>query len=157
MVGTIQQVIQYLFTQDNSKKYEVKEYKKKRSKDANAYFWKLLGEACEATHLNTTQEYKRRVKELGIFRQFRIMTQDVKTFEKVWTDRGIAWFCEIVDTEYIGNAEFKIINAYYGSSSYNTKQMARLIDSLVQDCKAIGIETKPQAEIDSLLKSWKPK
>lgn len=42
MVGTIQQVIQYLFTQDNNKKYEVKEYRKKRSKDANAYFWKLL-------------------------------------------------------------------------------------------------------------------
>ena len=157
MVGTIQQVIQYLFTQDNNKKYEVKEYRKKRSKDANAYFWKLLGEACEVNNLDTIKEYKRRVKELGIFRQFRIMTQDVKTFEKVWTDRGIAWFCEIADTEYIGNTEFKIVNAYYGSSSYNTKQMARLIDSLVQDCKAIGIETKPQAEIDSLLKSWNQK
>lgn len=157
MIGTIQQVIQYLFTQDNSKKYEVKEYKKKRSKDANAYFWKLLGESCEVKNLDTIEEYKRRVKELGIFRRFRIEPKDVKTFEIMWQSRGIAWFCEIADTEYIENVEFKIINAYYGSSSYNTKQMSRLIDNLVQDCKAIGIETKSQAEIDSLLKSWKPK
>ena len=46
------------------------------------------------------------------------------------------------------------MNLYYGSSSFNTKQMSRLIDGVVQDCKACGIETKPQQEIDSLLKEW---
>ena len=99
-------------------------------------------------------EYKKRVKELGIFRRFRIETRDVKTFKIMWQDKGIAWFCEIADTEYIGNIEFKIINAYYGSSSFNSKQMSRLIDGVVQDCQAVGIETKPKAEIDSLLRSW---
>lgn len=134
---------------------EIKKYRKSRSLDANKYFWKLLQEVCDFKDIETIEEYKRRVKELGIFRQFKIMTQDVKTFEKVWTDRGIAWFCEIADTDYIGDTEFKIINAYYGSSSYNTKQMSRLIDNLVQDCKAVGIETKTPAELESLLRSWK--
>ena len=114
----------------------------------------MLQEVCDYKDIDTIEDYKRRVKELGIFKQFKIMTQDVKTFEKIWTDRGIAWFCEIVDTTYIGDTEFKIINAYYGSSSYNSKQMSRLIDNLVQDCKAVGIETKPQAEIDNLLRQW---
>ncbi len=139
---------------DNKLSIEIKKYRKPRSKDANAYFWKLLEEVCEHKDIDTIEDYKRRVKELGIFKQFKIMTQDVKTFEKLWTDRGIAWFCEIADTDYIGNTEFKIINAYYGSSSYNSKQMSRLIDNLVQDCKAIGIETKTPAEIKSLLESW---
>lgn len=133
---------------------EIKKYRKSRSLDANKYFWKLLQEVCEYKDIDTIEDYKRRVKELGIFRQFKIMTQDVNTFEKIWTDRGIAWFCEIADTYYIGDTEFKIINAYYGSSSYNTKQMSRLIDNLVQDCKAVGIETKTPAEIKSLLESW---
>lgn len=53
-----------------------------------------------------------------------------------------------------GNTEFKIINAYYGSSSFNSKQMSRLINDLIEECKQVGIETKPQAEIDSLLRSW---
>lgn len=133
---------------------EIKKYRKKRGLDANAYFWVLLQEICEFKRINTIEDYKRRVKELGIFRQFKIMTDQVKTFKKIWEDKGIAWFCEECDTEYIGDIEFKIINAYYGSSSYDTKQMSRLIDDLVQDCKAIGIETKPEAEIKSLLESW---
>lgn len=154
MVGTIEQIIQYLFQQDKTKRYEVKEVKKKRSTNANNYFWKLLQELCEVQNLDTIQEYKKRVKELGIFRRFRIEPKDVKTFEIMWQDKGIAWFCEIADTEYLGSVEFKIINAYYGSSSFNSKQMSRLIDNLVQDCQAVGIETKSKAEIDSLLRSW---
>lgn len=136
---------------------ELKKHRKKRSLDANAYFWKLLTELCELAEIDTVEEYKRRIKELGIFRQFKIEKDNIKTFEKMWTAQGIAWFCEIADTTYIGDTEFKIINAYYGSSSYNSKQMARLIDGVVQDCKVYGIETKTQAEIDSLLKEWDKK
>lgn len=139
---------------ENKLNIELKKYRKKRSLDANAYFWKLLTELCELAEIDTVEEYKRRIKELGIFRQFKIEKDNIKTFEKMWTAQGIAWFCEIADTTYIGDTEFKIINAYYGSSSYNSKQMARLIDGVVQDCKVYGIETKPQAEIDSLLRSW---
>lgn len=138
-------------------KIEAKKYIKKRTTNANNYFWKLLQELCDLAEIDTIEEYKRRVKELGIFRRFKIETENIKTFEKMWTAQGIAWFCEIADTEYIGDTEFKIINAYYGSSSFNSKQMARLIDGVVQDCKVYGIETKSQKEIDSLLESWDKK
>lgn len=127
---------------------------KKRSLNANNYFWKLLQELCELAEVETIEEYKRRVKELGIFRRFKIEKDNVNTFEKMWTSQGVAWFCEIADTEIIGNTEFKIINAYYGSSSFNSKQMSRLINDLVEDCKIYGIETKTPIEIKSLLESW---
>ena len=42
----------------------------------------------------------------------------------------------------------------YGSSNYTTAQMAVFIDQIVQDCHALGIETKEQEDIDSLLDSW---
>lgn len=142
---------------ENKLNIELKKHREKRSLDANAYFWKLLQELCGLVEIDTIEDYKRRIKELGIFRQFKIEKHNIKTFEKMWTAQGIAWFCEIADTTYIGDTEFKIINAYYGSSSYNSKQMARLIDGVVQDCKAYGIETKPQNEIDSLLKEWDKK
>lgn len=142
---------------ENKLNIEVKKYRKKRSLNANSYFWQLLQELCELVELDTIKEYKRRVKELGIFRQFKIETENIKTFEKMWTRQGIAWFCEIADTTYIGDTEFKIINAYYGSSSFNSKQMARLIDGVVQDCKVYNIEIKPQEEINSLLKEWDKK
>ena len=139
---------------DSKLSIEIKKHRKSRSIDANKYFWKLLQEVCEYKDIDTIVMEEVR-PDIGHTSNPKIMEQDVKTFEKIWTDRGIAWFCEIADTTYIGNTEFKIVNAYYGSSSYNSKQMSRLIDNLVQDCKAVGIETKSQAEIDSLLRSWK--
>ena len=142
---------------ENKLNIELKKYRQKRGLNANNYFWKLLQEICELAEIDTIEEYKRRVKELGIFRRFKIEKDNVKTFKKMWNAQGIAWFCEIFDTEIINNAEFKIINAYYGSSSFNSKQMSRLIDGLVQDCKTYGIETKTPEEIKSLLESWDKK
>lgn len=132
---------------------EIKKHREKRSLRANKCFWELLQEICELQELNTIEEYKKRVKELGIFRIMKVEAKDVETIKKSWENWGTAWFCEINDTEYLGDVEFKILHLYYGSSSFNSKQMSRLIDDLVQDCKAVGIETKSQEEIDSLIKS----
>lgn len=152
-----EQVLNLENIKDDKLSIEIKKYRKKRSLDANKYFWKLLQEICDFQDLETIEEYKRRVKELGIFRQFKIETDNIKTFETMWTAQGVAWFCEIFDTEIIGDTEFKIINAYYGSSSFNSKQMSRLINNLVQDCEAVGISTKPKEEIESLIRSWDKK
>lgn len=86
---------------ENKLNIELKKYRKHRSLDANSYFWKLLTELCELAEIDTIEDYKRRVKELRIFRQFRIEKDNIKTFEKMWTAQGIAWFCEVADTEYI--------------------------------------------------------
>ena len=129
------------------KNEEIEVKKKKRSKNANSYYWKLLQELCEEMNIDVIEEYRRRVKELGIFKQWEIDTENVPTFEKLWTDRGIAWFTEKVEE----TGSKTIINAYYGSSSYNSKQMSRLIDNLVQDCKEIGIQTLDEIELERLL------
>ncbi len=36
-------------------------------------------------------------------------------------------------------------------------EMSKLIELIVQECKQLGIETKPKAEIESLLKEWNKK
>lgn len=136
-----------ILTVQLEKDEELTTKKKKRSKNANAYFWELLGQLCQEMNLDVIKEYQRRVKELGIFRQWEIDTENVPTFEKMWCKNGIAWFVEKVDE----NGKKTTINAYYGSSSYNSKQMSRLIDNLVQDCKEIGVETLDEMEIKSLI------
>ena len=133
---------------------EMKKYRQKRSTNANNYFWKLLTEYCEVKEVDTIKEYKERVKRLGIFRISRVESKDVETYKKSWENWGTAWFCEIYDTEYLGDVEFKILHLYYGSSSFNSRQMSRLINDLVEDCIEVGIETKTPAEINSLLESW---
>lgn len=123
--------------------------KKKRSKDSNSYFWKLLTSLCQEMNLNLIEEYRKRVKELGICQQFELDTKNLPTFEFLWEDRGLGWFIEKVDE----NGNKTLINAYYGSSSYNSKQMSRLIDNLVQDCRAVGIQTLEDKEIEELIRS----
>lgn len=149
MIGTPEQISKYLWELDKNKQYEIKEYKEKRSNQANAYFWEMLGKLSLEMGLNTIEEYKKRVKELGVFRHWEIEKDNVETFKKIWENNGIAWFVDVVD---IVNSDKVSINAYYGSSSYNSKQMSKLIDGVVQDCQAIGIETKTPEEIASLLK-----
>ena len=126
---------------------EIEVKRKKRSKNANSYFWELLQKLCQEMNLDLITEYKKRVKELGICQTFELDTKNVPTFVHLWEDKGIAFFTEKV--EEIGNKT--IINAYYGSSSYNSKQMSRLIDNLVQDCKEVGIQTLDELEIERML------
>lgn len=138
-----------ILTIELNKGEEIEVKRRKRSKNSNSYFWTLLQQLCEELNLDVIQEYKDRVKALGIFRQWEIDTKNVPTFIKMWEDKGIAWFCEIV--EEIGDKT--IINAYYGSSSYNSKQMSVLIDNLVQDCNSVGIQTMSDEEIKELIRS----
>ena len=136
-----------IITVQIGKDEELNVKKKKRSLNSNNYFWELLGKLCEEMNLNVIEEYRKRVKELGIFRQWEIERENTPTFEIMWESKGIGWFIEKVDEK----GDLDIINAYYGSSSYNSKQMSRLIDNLVQDCKEIGIETLDEMEINSLI------
>lgn len=151
MIGNKEQIKQELENiKDNKKLYRFEPYKEKRSNQANKYFWELLGQLCLEMGLDTIEEYKKRVRQLGVFRYWEIDKDNVATFNKMWSEHGIAWFTDVVDIAENGKIG---INAYYGSSSYNTRQMAKLIDGVVQDCKAIGIETETPENIKSLLKS----
>lgn len=152
MIGNKEQIKQELENiKDNKKLYRFEPYKEKRSNKANRYFWELLGQLCLEMGLDTIEEYKKRVRQLGVFRYWEIDKDNVATFNKMWSDNGIAWFTDVVDIAENGKIG---INAYYGSSSYNTKQMAKLIDGVVQDCKAIGIETESPENIKSLLENY---
>ena len=151
MLGNKEQIKQELENiKDNKKLYRFEPYKEKRSNQANKYFWELLGQLCLEMGLDTIEEYKKRVRQLGVFRYWEIDKDNVATFNKMWSDNGIAWFTDVVDIAENGKIG---INAYYGSSSYNSKQMAKLIDGVVQDCKSIGIETETPENIKSLLQS----
>lgn len=78
----------------------------------------------------------------------------VKRWKNIWAAKGVGWV-----TEDYGKAKtpgYTIIASYPRSSTFDTAEMARLIDYIVSECQGWGIETRPQAEIDSLLAEWRP-
>ena len=130
------------------KNEEIEVKRRKRSKNSNALFWEYLQKLCEELNLDVIQEYRKRVKELGIFQTFELDTKNVPTFVHLWEGNGIAWFTEKVQE----NGNKTLINAYYGSSSYSSKQMSKLIDNLMQDCRSVDIQTPEDLEIEELIR-----
>ena len=154
MVGTIEQVIQYLFKQDKSKKYEVKEVKQKRSLDSNAYAWVLLGKLQDKLHIAKEDIYKSLIKEIGSYEVIPVKDEAVERFRQAWSKNGLGWITETTKSKLEG---FTNVIAYYGSSSYNTSEMSRLIELIVQECKQQDIETMTPSELKSLMESWDKK
>ena len=130
--------------------YELKPYKEKRSLSANNYFWKLADEI--AMSIRTTKEmvYWNLIQRVGVFETFQFKDEKaMDRFKATWQSKGLGWLTRTVDKDKF------ILQAYYGSSVYDTAEMSRLIDETVSEAKKLGIETKPQWEIDSMLREWK--
>ena len=136
----------------------IEKYREKRSLNANAYFWKLCGELAEKLSdedAKYTKEdiYRRTIKEIGVYKDWEDLTpKDAKTLRHAWEMLGTGWITEQVD--YMPEGENVVIRTYYGSSQYNKKQMSKLIDNIVQDCQAVGIETKTPRQIADMLNLW---
>ncbi len=136
---------------------EVKEYRRKRSLNANNYFWQLCGKLADALSTKGVQYsavdiYRKYILDLGVMRQVEISENAVDTLIHSWGLHGIGWIAERVD--YAKNEGFVVVNLYYGSSTYNTNQMSRLIDMVVTDCKEQGIETLPPHELEGMKTAW---
>lgn len=129
----------------------VKPYKPKRSLSANAYLWVLVGKLADKTGLPPDEIYRNAIRAVGISQLMVVNARAVSTIDHVWQAYGLGWFTERVDEDKDGEV---ILRCYYGSSSYDRKQMAALIDYIVQDCKAMGIETLTEQELSLLCDRW---
>lgn len=131
---------------------KVTKHRVKRSLDANAYAWVLVDKIAQKRRMSKAEVYRNAIREIGgVSEIVCIQNRAVKTMKDVWTRNGIGWQVEEMESKIEGCTNLIL---YKGSSVYDSRQMSALIDSLVQDARSIGIETRPQWEIDSLLKEY---
>jgi hypothetical protein len=141
-------------TLDADKQYviTVKEHKKKRSLDANAYFWALTDELAKKLNKPKTDIYREYIKEIGgVSDTLCMLDKAVDKFCEHWSNMGIGYQTDIMKSKLEGCTN---VIAYYGSSTYDTAQMSRLIDMAVQDCKQFGIPTYDPEELERLVQEW---
>lgn len=132
--------------------YELQRVRKKRSLDANNYCWALASEIAKVVGITKEDVYRRNIKDVGEYTPLPIKADAVEEFQRIWKGHGTGWFAEIVDDSKIPG--YKLVFAYHGSSTYDTAQMSRLIESLIQDAQAVGIETLSEREKSLLLEDW---
>ena len=134
---------------------EIKKHRNKRSLDANAYCWVLLGKLAEKMNMKAEEIYKMEIKEIGVYEVLPIKDAAVEKFIEAWQKNGIGWQCEIISKSKIEG--YTNLRAYYGSSTYNSVQMSKLIDSIVEDCKMQGIPTDTPEQIQIYKEMWNEK
>lgn len=129
---------------------EVREHRKKRSLDANAYAWVLIDKLADAMRITPKEIYRQAIVNIGgNCEVIPIKEEAAERFKQIWENQGLGWPCVDIGKSKIPG--YRNLRAYYGSSTYDTRQMAQLIDNLVQDCKALDIETLPPDKLALLM------
>jgi len=130
---------------------EVKQYRERRSLDANAYFWVLCGKLAAVLRMSMTEIYRWCVRDIGDnFQIVPIRKDGIGEWERIWTAKGLGWIVE--DLGPCRNLPgYHYMASYYGSSLYTTDQMSRLIDVIVQACQEQGIETATPDELANMI------
>ncbi len=130
---------------------EAKKWRQKRSLDANAYCWLLINKLAQKLNLEPVEVYKKAIKDIGVREIIPVKTEAIERYIDVWQKNGIGWLCETMPSKLVG---YTNVVAWYGSSVYDSKEMSRLVDSIVEECKLQNIETMTPNELMRLKESW---
>ena len=153
-IKAIAELASYIDSLEAGKVYTVtvEPQKKRRSLDANAYCWVLLDKIAAQLHESKEAVYRGYIKEVGGGSAvMSVKSEAVDKLCETWSNNGLGWQAETMPSADEGCTTVVL---YYGSSSYDSAQMARLIDLIVQDCEIFGIETKDPAELERLVEKW---
>lgn len=148
MIGNPEEIIKWLFSQDRDKRFEIKEHKEKRSLNANAYAWALIGKIADALRISKDECYLEMLKHYG-------QSQMVSVRSDIDVNGYFKYYEQIGETMLQGKA-FTHYRIYKGSSEYDTREMAILIDGIIQEAQDIGVDTLPPYEIERIKKAWTP-
>lgn len=153
MIGTPEELSRHLWSLDKDKQYEIKPYKKRRSNDANSYCWVLCKKIADV--IGNTKEfvYREHIRAVGTFEILPVKNEAVERFIDTWESKGYGWLCEVFNKSKIDG--YTNIIAYYGSSTYDNKEMSILIDDIIYQAKLLNIETLTPEEIENLKNSWR--
>lgn len=147
-VGTNDATMLRMFDELRDKKLtiEIKEYKAKRSLNANAYAWQLIGKIGDATRASKEEVYLKMLKDYGQSDLVSVLAHiPVAHYFKYYEEAG---------ESTLNGKLFKHYRVYKGSSEFDTREMSIFIDGIVSEAKNLGIETLTPNEIAKMKDLW---
>lgn len=136
-------------------------HRKKRSLDANSYYWQLLTKVAESMKLSKPQAHNyflRQYGQLAIFdgKAAYIVLPDTEETEQT-IEQSETY--HLKPTSQVKEGKDGVMYRTYmmlrGSSEYDTKEMSVLIDGLVSEAKELGIEVLSPDELERLKEEWR--
>ena len=126
---------------------DLKIHRNKRSLDANAYAWTMMDKLAEKLRVSPEEVYRQYIPDVAGNSVIVPVREDMlEHWNRIWCSGHIGRM-----TDDLGECRhtpgYHNIRCYFGSSDYDSVQMSRLIDLIIDDCKAQEIQTKTPDEI----------
>ena len=129
----------------------LKLFRKKRSLNANAYAWQLITEIGKKIGVDKWEVYKRMLIRYSNSYQYIVIRKDTyKSFIEHSSFRVV----KVLSSGLFNGTKSIQLQGYWGSSTFDTKEMSVFIDGLVKEAKDLEIETESQEEIERLVNMW---
>ena len=149
MIGKAEELVRWLWNQDRDKLFEIKEHRQKRSLTANAYAWVLIGKIADAMRMDKDECYLLMLKRYG-------QSEIVSVLSDIDVDGYFKYFETVATTELNGK-EFTHYKIFKGSSEFDSREMAFLIDGIISEAKDLDIETLPPEQVERMKDAWSNK
>lgn len=147
MTGDKKKVIAWLLDQPDGRLYDIELHREKRSLTANAYAWALIGKIADELRTDKDAVYLQMLERYG--------QSDVVTVREDVPWQKIFRYAEQIGKGVVKGRAFTHVRVYRGSSEYDSKEMAVLIDGIIDEAKYLGIETLPPDEVARMKERWK--
>lgn len=133
----------------------IKEYRPKRSLDANAKLWALLGEMSSMLHIPPEEIYQGYIPDVGgNYWICPVKPADIQKMSEDWCRGHIGRMVDDLGPCMSHDLkDYHNLKLYRGSSEYDCATFSRLLDLVMQDCRQLGIETLSEREKSLLLES----
>ena len=132
---------------------KIKQYRAKRSLDANAYCFVICDKIAKAIGNTKEYVYKEMVRQVGPFEIVPIKDEAVSKWIMRWEEKGLGWQSRIMEKSKL-EGYTNIVN-YFGSSVYDTKEMSILLKEIIHQAEELGINTLTKTEQNNLIEKYK--
>ena len=127
---------------------EIKVHRNRRSLNANSYLWVLCQKLAEALLTDKDAVYLMMLERYGVCEYIIVQPKAVDKFIAEW--RTVRNLGEVT----LNGQKGVQLQCYFGSSTFNTKEMSILLEGVISECKEAGIETLPDEEIQRMNAEW---
>ena len=141
-------VLEHIKGLDEEKEYilEIKQYRRKRSLNANNLCWKLCTEIADILRTDKDSVYLTMLKRYGQSDIVSVVKGiDVKPYFKYYEEAGEG---------RVNGKDFIHYKVFKGSSEYDTREMSIFLDGVVSEAKEMDIEVLTARELSLLKEEW---
>ena len=133
---------------------EIRRHYKKRSLDANAYAWALMDKLAVYHAIPKTHMYRELLRDVGgVSYTYPIEANRVTEYKADWESKGLGWMAETMGPSK--HKGYMNVHCIKGSSQFNTQQMAKFLDLIIQECIQAEIPVEAPEKVEQMVKEWR--